>query len=129
MATIEQRPGRDGQQVYRVKVRRKGAPPLTATFSRMTEAKKWAQVTEGAVLEGRHFNTAEAKRHTLADLIDRYVENILPHKSHSSIYMQRLQLNWWKAQLGHCVLADITPALIAEYRDKLAQGHGRRRAN
>jgi len=129
MATIEQRTGRDGQQVYRVKVRRKGAPPLTATFSRMTEAKKWAQVTEGAVLEGRHFNTAEAKRHTLTELIDRYVENILPHKSNSSIYMQRLQLNWWKAQLGHCVLADITPALIAEYRDKLAQGDGRRRAN
>ena len=32
MATIEQRTGRDGQQVYRVKVRRKGAPPLTATI-------------------------------------------------------------------------------------------------
>ena len=88
MATIEQRRGRDGQQVYRVKVRRKGAPPLTATFSKLSEAKKWAQVNEGAVLEGRHFKTAEAKRHTLADLIDRYVENVLPHKSHSSIYMQ-----------------------------------------
>jgi integrase len=129
MATIEQRTGKDGQQVYRVKVRRKGAPPLSATFSKLSEAKKWAQVNEGAVLEGRHFKTAEAKRHTLADLIDRYVERVLPHKSHSSIYMQTLQLKWWKKRLGHYVLADITPALIAEYRDKLAREDGVLRAN
>lgn len=72
MATIEQRTGKDGQQVYRVKVRRKGAPPLTGTFSKLSDARKWAQVTEGAVLEGQHFKTAEAKRHTLAELVDCY---------------------------------------------------------
>src|SRR5262249_10456112 len=55
-------------------------------------------------------------------LIERYIRDILPHKSHSSIYMQTIQLHWWKEHLGHCILADITPALIAEYRDKLAQG-------
>src|SRR6266699_2358183 len=113
MATIEQRTGKDGQLVYRVKVRRKGAPPLTATFHRLTDARKWAQVTEGAVLEGRHFKTAEAKRRTLAELIDRYLHEVLPRKSPSSIYMQTLQLNWWKAQLGHRALADITPAILA----------------
>jgi hypothetical protein len=110
MATIEQRTSQDGKSMYRVKVRRKGAPPLTATFPRLTDAKKWAQITEGAVLEGRHFKTAEAKRHTLADLIDRYLREVLPRKSRSSIYMQALQLSWWKAQLGHRALADIRPA-------------------
>src|SRR5215470_7117967 len=43
--------------------------------------------------------------------------------------MQTLQLNWWKKRLGHYVLADITPALIAEYRDKLAYGNETPRAN
>ena len=129
MATIEQRTGRNGLQVYRVKVRRNGTPPLTATFSKLSEAKKWAQVNEGAVLEGRHFKTREAKRHTLAEMVDRYIRDILPHKSHSSIYMQTLQLTWWKKRLGHCVLADVTPALIAEYRDKLAYGNETQRAN
>jgi len=65
MATIERRNG-----TYRVKVRRKGARPLTATFTHLAEAKKWAQVTEGAVLEGRHFQASEAKKHILTDLID-----------------------------------------------------------
>ena len=129
MATIEQRRSKDGQQVYRVKVRRKGTPPLTATFSKISEAKKWAQVNEGAVLEGRHFTTREAKRHTLAEMIDRYIRDILPHKSPSSIYMQTLQLTWWKQHLHQYALADITPALIAEHRDRLARGESVSRAN
>jgi len=65
MATIERRTSKEGHLVYRVKVRRRGAPLQTATFSKLSEARKWAQVTEGAVLEGRHFKTVEAKRHTL----------------------------------------------------------------
>jgi integrase len=129
MATIEQRITTDGTTVYRVKVRRKGASLQTATFHRLTDARKWAQVTEGAVLEGRHFKTAEAKRHTLAELVDRYTREILPRKSRSSIYMQTLQLDWWKAQLGQRALADITPALLAEYREKLAHGEEQPRSN
>ncbi len=29
---------------------------------------------------------------------------------------------WWNKQLGHCLLSDLTPALIAELRDKLLNG-------
>ena len=129
MATFDQRIGPDGTIVYRVRIRRKGYATETATFSKLSEAKKWAQVTEGAIFEGRHFNVKEAKRHTVADLIDRYLTNVLPHKSFSSIDNQTRQLQWWKAQLGHCILADLTPTLIADHRDKLARGDGIRRKN
>jgi hypothetical protein len=88
-----------------------------------------AQTTEGAVVEGRHFNTTEAKRYTLADLIDRYLADVLPHKRDSTVYSQERQLHWWKVQLGHRLLVDITPALIAEYRDRLNRDKARRRAN
>jgi hypothetical protein len=53
MATFEKRTTHDGTTTYRVKVRRKGYPPQTATFTKLADAKKWAQITEGAVLEGR----------------------------------------------------------------------------
>lgn len=129
MANIQKRTIKDGTIVYRVRVRRKGAPLQTATFPRLTDAKKWAQVTEGAVLEGRHFKSAEAKRHTLAEMIDRYLREVLPRKSASSIYMQTLQLRWWKGQLGHRALAEITPPLLAGYREKLAQGERKPRSN
>ena len=121
MATIEQRTGKDGQLVYRVKVRRKGAPPLTATFPRLTEAKKWAQITEGTVLEGRQFPSTAARRHTISDLLERYRNDVLPQKRPSTVYNQVYHLRWWESQIGQYALSAITPALIVEYRDKLAR--------
>jgi integrase len=120
MATIEKRESQDGKASYRVKVRLKGFPVQTATFSRMTDAKKWVQDTESAIREGRHFKTTEAKKHTLGELIERYTRDVLPTKKDGE--KQASQLEWWKEQLGAYTLADITPALLAEFRDKLASG-------
>lgn len=121
MAAIEKRTTKDGQTTYRVKVRLKGFPAQSATFTRLTDAKKWVQHTESAIREGRHFKNTEAKKHTLADAINRYIKSVLPHKP-KSIKDQKSQLNWWKEAIGHYTLADITPALIAEQRDKLNNG-------
>jgi hypothetical protein len=90
------------------KVRRKGGPQQTATFTRLTDAKRWAQITEGSILENRHFKSVEAKRHTLADLIDRCVAHVLPTKAHSSQINQRIHLKWWHDQIGELVLASVT---------------------
>jgi hypothetical protein len=100
MATIVPRQGKNGQQVYRAQVRRRGAPPLSATFAKLSDVRKWVQVTEAAILEGRYFKTAEAKRHPVADLIERYCTDVLPRKAQETVYGQALQLRWWKAQQG-----------------------------
>jgi integrase len=126
MATIERRTSKNGQLVYRVKMRRRGSLPQTATFTKLSKARKWAQVTEGAAIEGRHFQTSEAKRHTLADLIERYIRDVLPHKDAATADSRERPLRWWQAQLGYCLLADLTPARIAEHRDLLSR---ERRAN
>lgn len=101
-------------------MRLKGHSVETATFPRLTDARRWAQQTEAAIREGRHFRTREAKRRTLADLVDRYLAEVMPGKK--SARGQSIQLSWWQTELGHHVLADITPALLAEYRDRLAAG-------
>jgi integrase len=121
MASIEKRTTKNNKVVYRVKIRLKGFPAQTATFERLTDARKWVQQTEVAIREGRHFRTSEAKKHTLAEAIDRYLKNILPKKP-KSFYDQKLQLCWWKKTIGDHVLAQINSSLIAEYRDKLASG-------
>ncbi|MEI6270545.1 MAG: site-specific integrase [Methylococcaceae bacterium] len=118
MATIEKRTTDTGETSYRVKIRLKGYPVQTATFKRLTDAKKWTQDTESAIREGRHFKTTEAKKHTLADLVDRYIKDVLPKKPKQAP-AQRPQLERWKSELGSYALADITPALIVECRDKL----------
>ena len=121
MATIDKRIMQDGTVVYRVRVRRKGHPQQVASFTKLSDAKKWAQMMEGAIIEGRHFPTTEAKRHTVSDLLERYRNDVLPHKRASTVYNQIYHLRWWEAQLGHYALSEITPALIVEYRDKLAR--------
>lgn len=98
MATITLRTAADGAKTYKVEVRLKGHPAQRATFDRLTDAKKWAQATEAAIREGRHFKTTEAKRHTLADLVDRYAREVLPSKKDGA--HQGRQLDWWKGELG-----------------------------
>lgn len=120
MATIEKRTSSDGETSYRVKVRLKGFPVQSATFERLTDAKKWAQQTESAIREGRHFKTSEAKRHTLAELIDRYCRDVLPSKPKIA-RDQMQQLAWWKEEIGGYALSDVTPSLLAECRDKLGR--------
>src|SRR5262245_24917587 len=124
LATIERRSSKDGQLVYRVKVRRRGAPPQNATFTKLSDARKWAQVIEGAAIEGRHFPTAEAKSRTLSDLLERYLRDVLPYKRTSPEDSREHTLRWWQTQLGHCLLADVIPARIAACRDLLARGSG-----
>ena len=122
MAAIEKRTTQNGDITYRVKVRLKGHPTQTATFKRITDAKHWVQQTESAIREGRHFKTAESKRHTLSKAIQRYAQNELIKKP-KSLSRQTQQLTWWSEQIGSYLLADITPALIAERRDKLVTGN------
>ena len=121
MAAIQKRVGDNGDPSYRVRVRLKGYPIQTATFKRLTDAKRWAQQTEAAIREGRHFKTREAKKHTLADLIDRYARDVLPTKPKSQ-KKQESQLEWWKERIGDYSLADVTPALISECRDEQLRG-------
>lgn len=119
MASIEKRTAKDGGTSYRVKVRLKGKPTQTASFERLTDAKKWAASIESAIREQRHFPGSEGKRRTLAELIDRYVKNVLPTKPKST-ESRKNHLAWWRAELGAYGLNDITPARLAEARDKLA---------
>lgn len=119
MAAITKRTAQNGDVSYQVKVRLKGHPAQSATFARLTDAKKWAKQTEAAILEGRHFKTSEAKRRTLGELVDAYTRDVLPDKKDKAA--RTGQLNWWKEQLGSYALADIRPVLIAEYRDKLTR--------
>ncbi len=121
MANIEKRKNSDSTFSYRVKVRLKGFPTQTASFERLTDAKKWEQATEAAIREGRHFKTTEAKKRTLAQLIERYQKDVIPTRfpDAGDQQIRTSQLNWWKDELGSYCLADVTPSIIAEKRDAL----------
>ena len=117
MATIRERTNSKGETKYHVQIRLKGHPTETASFSRLTDAKRWIQSIESAIREGRHFKTAIAKQKTLGETIDRYFNDVLSHRKNPA--NQIAYLNWWKSQIGDYALADISAAIIVEARSKL----------
>jgi integrase len=119
MATIQKRVASDGKTRYRVMVRLKGHPPEYATFKRKTDARQWAEDVESAIRQGRHFSSSEAKRHTVAALIDRYTGEVLSEKPEPKRRDQARHLRWWRDAIGAYALSEATPALIAEMRTRL----------
>ena len=117
MPSIRERKGKQGTS-YLVEVRIKGHPPETASFKRLTDARRWAQQTEAAIREGRYFKTAESRKRTLGELLDRYKRDRLPLRGRDKETVGP-QLLWWQQQLGDYLLSDITPIMIADCRDKL----------
>lgn len=118
MATIEKRKLDDGTTSYRVKVRLKGYPPESATFSRLTDAREWIQKTEADLKAGRHFGVS--KRHNLHELISSYAksQNFKKLKSAKDV---ELLLSWWRLHYGEKMLQEITPALVAQGRDAIGK--------
>lgn len=118
MAAIEKRTNKKGETSYRVKIRMLGHKAETATFTSLTKAKRWAQDTESAMRDGRHFVTAEAKKHTLGKAIDRYIDEVLPQKPKNA-KNTKAQLLWWKEQIGIKLLSDVTPATVNDQKTRL----------
>lgn len=59
----------------------KGYHQQTPTLPRITDVRFWIQKTESFKREGKYFSQDEAKRHTFADMTERYIKTVLPNKS------------------------------------------------
>lgn len=118
MASIQKRKKENGEYSYRVRIRVEGAPLTTDTFPTRKAAMDFARRMESEIRNGRYFGREEDKEKSFAEFIDRYIEKELP-KNPKGYAKQKMLLSWWKAQLGSYFLCHITPAMIAELRDKL----------
>ncbi|MEL5847926.1 MAG: site-specific integrase [Candidatus Igneacidithiobacillus chanchocoensis] len=118
MASIERRQNEDGTVSYRAKIRLRGHPVQSATFERLSDAKRWAQQVESDIRAGRHFATTEARKHTLAEAITRYKAEHLAELRDGE--RRGRQLDWWAERAGAFSLVEITPARITELQGKLA---------
>ena len=119
MATIQERKKKNGKTVYKVVIRIKGYPTMTASFDKLTLAKQWIGEYEPLMKKGKHITDYEAKKHTLNELIDRYIKVELPKRKEHDQKKYKMQLEWWKNQIGPYLLSNITPAVLSECKDKL----------
>lgn len=122
MACVRVRKNKEGKTIgYQAIIRLKdGFPDQSKVFPTKQEAKDWAKQEEAKRRLGLHFPNQQ-KLHTLAELIGRYIETILPTEPKDA-YNKLRQLNWWKEKLGAYALQHLTPDLIAKHRQELAKG-------
>ncbi len=120
MANIEKRISKNGKVSYRVKIRIKGTPPMSETFTSLTKAREWASKTETRIKDGVRFSILEARKRTLGELIEQYETNVLPHKKTSSAVDTARHLKEWRRRIGDRYLLHITPALISKTREEIA---------
>lgn len=59
-----------------------------------------------AILEGRYFKTSEARRHTVAELLERYRDEVLADKAEARRRDHERHLAWWEDRIGSYLLAD-----------------------
>ena len=116
MGTIIKREGRKGTS-YRVQLRRHGkllrnvSGSLSKTFSSYATARKW-MIEQEALLEKDTPEIQEPGALSFGDLLQRYENEIERYKAESTIARERSILDFWKKNLGSCVLTSITPSLI-----------------
>ncbi|GGZ55996.1 integrase [Lysobacter xinjiangensis] len=121
MATFEKRVGKTGKTTWRVRVRRQSGPWLTKSFARKIEAEAWARSIEHKLDTGESVPSSEARKRTLGDAIDRYLQVTLPQsKFQKNTREQTRMLTWWKEELGSRPLVTVTASTIAEVRDRIA---------
>jgi hypothetical protein len=84
-------------------------PRFVISFHTKTLAKKWIQDTEAAIRDGRFKNQSVSRKHTVADLIDRFTAHPIP--KHPIYYAKKFHLlNRWKEELGYLLLLEVSPA-------------------
>ena len=120
MATFEKRTDASGRIRYRARVRVRGAAPRSRTFVRLTDAKLWAAKVESDLGHGAYVPTTADRRHTLADLIDKFEREQAPIRAKRADGKKlSAQLKWWRDNAGFLTLDKLTPGAIAGYRSKL----------
>lgn len=121
MATIQERKKKNGKTTFTATIRVKGYPPLSATFDRKSDARLWIQEHEPDMKKGRHIKEYEANKHTLNELIDRYIDVELPKRKETDHKKYKMQLDWWKSKIGNYLLSNITPALLSQCKELLCK--------
>lgn len=95
---------------WRVEIRRQGHAAISKYFERKSDAKEWAARTEAALIDGVLSNVSNK---TVADMIDRYIEEADPITNEKTI------LKDWRKLLGTLKLSNIRKAHVVEARKQL----------
>ncbi|NEV61648.1 tyrosine-type recombinase/integrase [Thiorhodococcus minor] len=109
---------------WQVRITRKGQTLSPEYFRTKTEAKDFAAKVEADFNHWSKVLGGELKRHTLADLIDRFMNG---YQSKDASLPARMA--WWKEQYGERALSDFTDDTLRDGLARLAEGAAKQGGN
>ena len=112
MASIRYRQNR-----WQARVRRKGYPDETRSFSTRQDAEKWARSIETDIDNGQFVNVSEAHRTTLGDLLARYLIEVTPLMKGATEDTIRLKAIMRKP-IARWSMVNLSAGRVAAYRDE-----------
>ena len=105
-----------GPYQWQAKIRRKGHPIQSKTFTSKTDALAWTRELESEMDRNVFHSRAEAESTTLADALDRYSREVTPAKKGADKERNRIKL-WKQRPIAARFLATIKGADLAKHRD------------
>lgn len=112
MATISKR-----GKFYRARIRRHGAPALSKTFDSKREAEAWARKIESEMDHGIFRDRSAAEQTTLAELLERYREEVAAHCSDPESADSRINVIL-NDPIADYSLISLTSKQIADFRNR-----------
>ena len=113
MATIEKR----GLGQWRAKIRKKGYPIHTKTFTTKARAERWAKKIESEMEDGIFVSRSEAEKTTFKQLMTRYRDEITPPKKGAEVETVRINA-LMRHPLFNRHLHTLSNSDFAAYRDE-----------
>ena len=97
-------------------VRRKGYPQQSRTFPTKSDAETWARDIENQIDRGILVDRAEAEKHTLWSVLDRYKKQVSPLKRSGDL--EKLRITAIQGEtFTKTKMAALTAQQLADYRD------------
>ncbi len=117
MAWIRKRVGKKGKISYTAVIRIAGHPTITETFDRRKDAEVWALNTEALIRSGGFQDLRILKNISFGNLLKRYMIEVSVKKKPNTQAREKTVFRELFEFFAGYSLADVTPALIAKYRD------------
>ena len=117
MASIRKRNGR-----WQVQVRKNLHAPVSKSFLTKADALSWGKKVESEIERSLFKDPTEALTTSLSALLGRYRGEVLPSKRSQKTVVSQIKII--EASLGTLRLIQITPAVLAKYRDQRLQTVG-----
>jgi integrase len=112
MATILKRPSGGWQ----AKIRRKGFPCVSKTFSKKALAEKWAIDVESKMQNHEFTDMTVAKEMFISDLIHNYWIEVVQH--HKSAQVTRYRLNFFIQEFEGLTFSELTTLRIKDFKER-----------